>query len=105
MSGLREYLDKRIRELEHELEVLRRIREILEEREKVSRGGGEGLDSLPWRPYRDGSGEWIFEDEAPETLISTIIAGRGRAVIDGYIYDLSSGRGGRRFVRRRPEKK
>lgn len=104
-QGLRDYLERRIRELEHELELLKTLKKVLDEKGLESGGGGEGLDSLPWRPYRDGNGEWIFENEAPESLISKISSGGGRAVIGDHIYDFSSARGGKRFVRRRPQKK
>jgi len=100
------YLDERIRQLEREIEVLRRLRGILEER--ASRPPAEPrelptlLESVKWRRYPSGAGEWCFEDEAPPELIELLERGGGRCELDGYLYVLKRLSGGKMVVARRP---
>ncbi len=58
------------------------------------------LDTLNWREYPSGEGEWIFADEAPIKLIEALRNIGGSAVIGGYRYTLREGRA-KKFVARR----
>jgi len=99
-----EYLNRRIEELRNELKILEALRNALTgQRSQAKSQDVEGLDNLPWKQYKDGRGEWIFENEAPQSLLEKL--SKGRAVINGYVYDFSSGRNGKRFVRRRPHRR
>ena len=61
----------------------------------------QDIDSLPWRPFKDGVGEWIFEDEAGQELIELPSKQGGKATIGEHVYLIAKGRG-KRFTRRKP---
>ena len=59
------------------------------------------LDALPWKPYRSGSGEWIFADRAPE-LLQRLKASPSRMVeIGDYRYRLQANG---KFIARYPRR-
>ncbi|MEM4269945.1 MAG: hypothetical protein QW223_07505 [Candidatus Caldarchaeum sp.] len=95
------WLDERIERLEKELQVLRFLRQLASQAETHPKQ--EGFDSLPWRPFKEGGGEWIFENEASPNLVNILTRSGGKAQIDGYTYMLTEGRG-KRFIRRKPLK-
>ena len=45
-------------------------------------------DELPWRSHKNGEGQWISSEEAPE-LANAIKAKDGRLIYRGYRYRLS----------------
>jgi hypothetical protein len=97
------FIRRRIMELERELEYYRMMASILEE---VGAGQAQpqqqlDLDSLPWRPYRDGGGEWIYRDEAPEDLVGQLIKAERPVRINGHIYIMKIGTTGKTFISRR----
>jgi len=103
-SDLLKYLDEKIRLLKQELEYYEELR-------KLAAGGGEApstphmdLDSLPWRPYKDGNGEWLYRDEAPDDLATQLIQAGKPVRIGNYIYSMKSGTSGKTFISRRPAK-
>ncbi|MEM0481557.1 MAG: hypothetical protein QXM16_01525 [Nitrososphaerota archaeon] len=103
-AGLREmleWIDWRISELERELQALRQLRELINTSLAAKSGGERTLDDLPWRPFRDGGGEWIFEDEAGQELLEALRKSGGRVAIGGYVYILAEGKD-RWFIRRKP---
>ena len=104
VEELLEWLDKRIAELEGELSKLRAIREHLMQlsgqQERGAEFTEEDLMALPWRPYQSGMGEWVFADQAPESLVKRLEQ-EGQIQIGEYVYALRTGSGGKRFVSRR----
>jgi len=88
--SVEERLDRIERKLDEVLELLRRLLEPLTPEE---------LDSLDWKPYPEGEGEWIFVDEAPPKLLEALRE-KGSVVIGGYRYALREGRS-KRFISRR----
>jgi hypothetical protein len=101
------FVRKKIEELERELEHYRMMARILEEA-GISQAQPQqqqwDLDSLPWRPYKDGGGEWIYRDEAPEDLVSQLITAGRPVRINGHIYSMKSGTTGKTFISRKAVK-
>lgn len=53
----------------------------------------EALESLPWKPYKSGSGEWIFsnlEDPTAKSLREALAKNNGRVKLHGVTYRFSS---------------
>jgi hypothetical protein len=51
-----------------------------------------------------GGGEWIYRDEAPEDLVSQLIAAGRPVRINGHIYSMKIGTTGKTFISRRAVK-
>jgi hypothetical protein len=64
----------------------------------------EDLDSLPWRPYPSGRGEWVYQDEAPEALVERLRQEGKPVMIGRYLYSLRVGNTGKTFISRREAK-
>lgn len=60
----------------------------------------EELKGLNWRPYPSGEGEWIFADEAPQSLVEALSSRGGSMVVGSYRYVLREGRA-KSFIARR----
>jgi len=56
----------------------------------------KAVESLAWKRFRNGNGEWIFKDSAPG--LAKMIEVRGVVEMNGWKYELS---GGKFIVRRR----
>ncbi|MEM0462150.1 MAG: hypothetical protein QW318_08135 [Candidatus Caldarchaeum sp.] len=96
------WIDEKIEELEKELQLLRQLRQLASPKAEAQQKQ-EDLNSLPWRPFKEGGGEWIFENEASQNIVNLLVKSGGKAQIDGYTYMLTEGRG-KRFIRRKPLK-
>ena len=57
-----------LKDFDELVRAYRKRLEVLFERAETNlnvRAELASLDALPWKPYRSGSGEWIFADKAP----------------------------------------
>ena len=78
------------------VELFEKVERNLEVRQELA-----GLDSLPWKPYRSGSGEWIFADRAPELLKRLKASPSHMVEIGDYRYRLQANG---RFIARYPRR-
>lgn len=88
-DGVLAYLDRRIAELEEELRNLRLIGEALSKAPSREVKPGEGdlptiLESVRWRRYPSGNGEWSYGDQVPPELSEMLDA--GPATVGEYTY-------------------
>ncbi len=107
MSGkedLLKYLDEKIRKLKEELDTYQALKQLIAAGAETPTQQPQDLDGLPWRPYRDGGGEWIYRDEAPEELATQLIQAGKPVKIGDYTYSIKSGTKGKSFISRRPAK-
>jgi len=103
VSEAGKWLDKRIAELEKELEMLKALKQLISAPPQPE-APSQDLEKLAWRQYRDGRGEWVFADEAPAELVNRIESSKEGLKIGNYVYEVSTGGGGKKFLRRRPVK-
>ncbi len=108
-EDLVKFLDEKIRRLREELEYYEAARRLVAKEpnsapETTEKPRDQDLNSLPWRPYRDGGGEWIYRDEAPEELATQLIQAGKPVKIGDYTYSIKSGTKGKSFISRRPAK-
>jgi len=105
-ENLLKFIDDKIKQLETELERYRALRQLMvkEGREQDMSKTLSNLDELPWRQYQSGNGEWIYQDEAPEELVSKLLRAGKPVKIGNHEYVLKSGSKGKNFVSRRPVK-
>jgi hypothetical protein len=66
------FVEERIEQLRRELQIYEELRNILMRGEAPVEPTEADLDSLPWRPYQSGTGEWVYQDEAPEALVERL---------------------------------
>jgi hypothetical protein len=103
-EDLLRFVEERIEQLRRELRIFEEIRSALMRVGAPPEPTEEDLDSLPWRPYPSGRGEWVYQDEAPEALVERLRQ-EGRPVMIGrYLYSLRVGNTGKTFVSRREAK-
>jgi len=102
-----EYIDSRIRMLEEEIELLKGLREIMED--KARRLSVEPtMEEVPailssevkWRSYPSGEGEWCFADELPRSFVEELKK-KGMMDLDGYRYVYKRLSSGKEIVARR----
>jgi hypothetical protein len=105
-ENLLKFIDDKIKQLETELEKYRALRQLMvkEVQEQDTPKTLPNLDELPWRQYQSGNGEWIYQDEAPEELVSELLRAGKPVKIGNHKYVLKSGSKGKSFVSRRPVK-
>jgi hypothetical protein len=74
---------------------------------KTTAANTTDLNSLPWRKYKDSSGEWLFADtKGAEKLLAQVTASNGVWQDENFVYRLSKPEsGGRRFIRRFPKRR
>ncbi len=83
------WIDSRIEGLERGLQTLKTLREFIASSIPGETQSMLDIESLPWRPFKNGVGEWIFEDEAGQELIELLSKQGGKAMIGEYIYILA----------------
>ncbi len=66
------WINARIGDLERELQALKTLRVLIASSIPGETQSMQDIESLPWRPFKDGGGEWIFEDEAGQELIELL---------------------------------
>ena len=116
-EGLEEvlrYVEKRMEEVEKELEMLRLLKQFLEEKmsrpapkaeeviEKPARREealAAAIESARWRAYRSGQGEWCFADELPKEFVDRLRSGPMEFRGHTYVYKRLSG--GKEIVARK----
>jgi len=110
-EGLEEvlrYVEKRMEQVEKELEMLRLLKQYLEEKraeeviEKPARREealAAAIESARWRAYRSGQGEWCFADELPKEFVDKLRSGPVEFRGHTYVYKRLSG--GKEIVARR----
>lgn len=102
MSEPLEFLEKRIQQLENELRHYKMLRDLLQGRgEPPQQPQPQDLDGLPWRPYKDGGGEWVYRDEAPEDFVTQLLQAGKPVRVGGFVYSMKSGSTGKTFISRR----
>jgi hypothetical protein len=98
------FVEERIEQLRRELQIYEELRNILMRGEAPVEPTEADLDSLPWRPYQSGTGEWVYQDEAPEALVERLRREGKPVRIGKYLYSLRVGATGKTFVSRREAK-
>ena len=106
MSEPLEFLEKRIQQLENELRHYKMLRDLLQKGQAESpqqpqQPQPQDLDGLPWRPYKDGGGEWVYRDEAPEDFVTQLLQAGKPVRVGGFVYSMKSGSTGKTFISRR----
>ena len=106
---LLDMVDERIRRVEEELKSLRKLRELIQA--KILEIGGIRpeerelatiLESVRWRRYPSGTGEWCFADQLPESFIKELKRSPNKSKeVSGHIYRLKVLSGGKEIVSRR----
>ena len=108
-----EYVEKRREQIKKELEMLRLLKQYLEE--KLSEAASQekprkpaeqreetlaaAIESARWRTYRSGQGEWCFADELPRDFVDKLRSGPVEFRGHTYVYKKLSG--GKEIVARK----
>ena len=115
-EGLEEvlrYVEKRMEQAEKELEMLRLLKQFLEEKASKLAAKAEpqrtekrreeelaaAIESARWRTYRSGQGEWCFADELPKEFVDRLRSGPVEFRGHTYVYKRLSG--GKEIVARK----
>lgn len=110
---LLDMVDERIRRVEEELENLRKLRELVQAKilemggvRPEERGLVTALESVKWKSYPSGTGEWCFADQLPEDFVKELRRSPNRSKeVGGYIYRLKILSGGKEIVSRRESRR